>query len=174
MLATQTANASRVTSSSGGGESANIYMPPSSTTSLSPTSHGPLPCESPSRTLCYQPAVSHSSSGLTNSVIVSEAPLSRTHCPPPPYCLSSLARSSYHTTHTSVTVYDGHWQRRLDAANAKGFASSPRRSAPVGAVSECQRRVECTSLCPSTLVSRVDHFVRHEPHGRYKHSALMT
>lgn len=143
MLTNQTANASRVTTSSGGGESANIYAPIFDNKPVTNFTHGSLPCKSRNRRVYYRPAVHRLSSGLTNSVIVYQAPLTRTHCPPPPYCLSSLARSSYHTTHTSVTVYDVYWQRWLATANVKRFASLSRQSTPVGAVSDFQRNVKC-------------------------------
>ncbi len=109
MLASLTANASRETASSGGGESANIYALILDNTPVTDFSYGSLPCKSPSRTVYCRLAVHRLSSGSTNSVIVFRAPLTRTHCPPPPYCLSSLPRSIDHTTHTSprsTTCFD--------------------------------------------------------------------
>lgn len=59
-----------------------------------------LPCKSRSRTV-YNPRASHRwNSGSTKSVSDFQAPLTRTHHLPPPYCLSSLPRSSDNTTHT--------------------------------------------------------------------------
>lgn len=101
MLTSPAANASRVTASSGGGESANIYALIFDNKPVTNFTHGSLPCKSQSRRVCYRLAAHHLCSGPTNSVIVFQAPLTRTHCPPPPYCLSSLPRSIYHTTHTS-------------------------------------------------------------------------
>lgn len=109
MLTNLTANASRVTSRSGGGESADIYAPLFDNTPVIDFTHGSLPCRSPSRTVHYRLAAHHLSSGLAKCVIVFPAPLTRTHCPPPPYCPSSPARSSYHTY--IATVYDSHPRR---------------------------------------------------------------
>lgn len=110
MLTTLAANGSCVADSSGGGESANIYA----IISVNNFSHGSLPRKSRSRKAYCRPAILHLSSGPTNSLIVFLAPLTRTHCPPPPYCLCSLARSSsFNTTHTSPrTALIGYCQRK--------------------------------------------------------------
>lgn len=118
MLTSLTANASSVTASSGGGESAKIYAHIFDNKLVTTFSYGSLPCKSLSRTVYYRLAIHHLSSDTTNSVVVFQAPLTRTHCPPPPYCLSSPARSIYHTQQLhrhgqrlALTALIGYWQR---------------------------------------------------------------
>lgn len=91
-----------LTANSGGGESANIqHLLLSSTKKLVTNSRFRLlPCKSQSRTV-YNPLASHHwNKGSTKSVTDFQDPLTRTHHFPPPYCLSSLPRSCYNTTHT--------------------------------------------------------------------------
>lgn len=69
----------------------------------------PLPCKSRSRTV-YNPLASHRwNSVSTKSVSDFQAPLTRTHHLPPPYCLSSLPRSSDNTTHTYACIDIADW-----------------------------------------------------------------
>lgn len=96
-----TANANRISANSGGGESTNIFALIFDKTLVTNSGCSLLPCKSQSRTVLYPLASHRWNNDLTKSVTDFQDPLTRTHHLLPPYCLSSLPRSSYHTKHTA-------------------------------------------------------------------------
>lgn len=99
-----TANANSVSANSGGGESTNIFALIFDETLVTNSRSSLLPCKIQSRTVYYPLAIHCWNNDLTKSVTDFQDPLTRTHHPLPPYCLSSLPRSSYHTKHTVHTL----------------------------------------------------------------------
>lgn len=84
----------------------------SSTTSLGIVfNNGQLPCRNQRRRARCQHEIRQQSSGSTGSGAAFLAPLSRSHSSPPPYWLSSLARTSlYHTKHIAI-ILGADWTR---------------------------------------------------------------